>query len=399
MSATPNTRHITATQTARHYDAIVVGARAAGASTAMLLARQGARVLVIDRAKPGADTLSTHALMRGAVRQLHRWGLLDRVVSNDTPPIRHATFRYGTEEVTIDVKGDGTVAALYAPRRTVLDPILVDAARDAGATVQHETRLLDLQTDAQARVTGVVIRRGERTETISADLVIGADGLRSTVARNVGAPITRLGEAANASIISYVRDSGLPSDSYFWVNQPGLLGGTIPTNDGQHVVFVSQDPKRFNTEARSDIPTAYKRLLADLGPDIAAAVASGTQVGSIRSWPGHVGQFRKPYGPGWALVGDAGYFKDPAATHGITDAFRDAELLANAVRTGDFAGYEHRRDELSAPLFDVLEAVIANRSNVELLPALHVDMARAMNAEHRMFTAHLDSIDTQRIAA
>jgi 2-polyprenyl-6-methoxyphenol hydroxylase-like FAD-dependent oxidoreductase len=91
--------------------------------------------------------------------------------------------------------------------------------------------------------------------------------------------------------------------------------------------------KTVSMRARSGIPTVYTRLITDLGPDIAAAVAGGTHVGSIHSWPGHVGQFRKPYGPGWTLVGDAGYFKDPAAARAITDAFRDAELLANAVLT------------------------------------------------------------------
>ena len=110
-----------------HYDAVIVGARAAGAATAMLLARAGLRVLVVDRSRYGADTLSTHALMRGGVLQLHRWGLLDRVVDAGTPPIRHTTFHYATTSI-ITIKPSHGVDALYAPRRTLLDPVLVDAA-------------------------------------------------------------------------------------------------------------------------------------------------------------------------------------------------------------------------------------------------------------------------------
>src|SRR6266852_5453545 len=112
------------------YDVVVVGARAAGASTAMLLARSGQRVLLIDRQPYGSDTLSTHALMRGGVLALHRWGLLDRVIAAGTPPVRRTIFRYGDEEVAVDIRRQDGVDALYAPRRTVIDPILVDAARE-----------------------------------------------------------------------------------------------------------------------------------------------------------------------------------------------------------------------------------------------------------------------------
>ena len=113
----------------RHYDAIVVGARVAGASTAMLLARRGLRVLMVDRRRPGTDTLSTHAQMRGAVLQLQRWGLMDRVTSTGAPPIRRTTFHYGDAVEVVDLKPGAGVEALYAPRRDVLDSILVEVSR------------------------------------------------------------------------------------------------------------------------------------------------------------------------------------------------------------------------------------------------------------------------------
>src|SRR5262245_52988386 len=119
------------------HDVIVVGARVAGAATAMLLARQGLRVLLVDRDRYGTDTLSTHALMRGSVFLLSRWGLLDRLVEAGTPPVRQTRFDYGTDSVTVGIKPTRGVEALYAPRRTVLDRVLVDAAEAAGAEIRY----------------------------------------------------------------------------------------------------------------------------------------------------------------------------------------------------------------------------------------------------------------------
>src|SRR5689334_2337745 len=126
------------------YDALVVGARCAGAATAMLMARKGMRVLLIDRAGYGTDTVSTHALMRGGVLQLHRWGLLSRLQEAGTPPVRETTFHYGDETVTVAIKPSNGVNALYAPRRTLLDSTLVDAAREAGVTVCRGQTLVGL---------------------------------------------------------------------------------------------------------------------------------------------------------------------------------------------------------------------------------------------------------------
>ena len=142
---------------ADRYDVAVVGGRVAGAATARLLAAAGLDVLVVERAAPGRDTLSTHALMRAGVVQLSRWGLLDRVVASGTPPIRRVTFRYGGEQLTLPVQPSAGVDALYAPRRTVLDAILVDAAAEAGADVHHETALAEL--DAGRRRPGHRARR------------------------------------------------------------------------------------------------------------------------------------------------------------------------------------------------------------------------------------------------
>jgi len=139
-----------------HYDVIVVGGRAAGAATAMLLARGGLRVLVIEATRRGTDTLSTHALMRGGVLQLHRWGLLGEVTATGTPAIRATEFSYGGELETVDIRTADGVSALRAPRRTVLDPLLLDAAQAAGAEIRSPAQVTALLTD-RGRVRGVLL--------------------------------------------------------------------------------------------------------------------------------------------------------------------------------------------------------------------------------------------------
>ncbi len=214
------------------YDAVVVGARAAGAATAMLLARAGLRVLAVDRGREGADTVSTHALMRAGVLQLHRWGLLDEVRAAGTPAVRRATFHYGDETLPVDVKPRDGVDGLYAPRRTVLDPILVEAARAAGARVEHQVAALELLADACGRVHGAVLERSDgRIERVEAPIVIGADGLRSRVAALARAPVERVARHATAVVYGYW--SGLPLDGYHWYYRPGVSAGFIPTNDGE----------------------------------------------------------------------------------------------------------------------------------------------------------------------
>lgn len=160
------------------YNALVVGARCAGAATAMLLARKGWRVLVVDRGGYGTDTVSTHALMRGGVLQLHRWGLLPRLQQAGTPPIREASFHYGDEAVTVAIGSSNGVDALYAPRRSLLDRVLVDAAREAGATVWHGHTLVGLTTRSDGHICGGIVRDANGNAVqIEADLVVGADGV------------------------------------------------------------------------------------------------------------------------------------------------------------------------------------------------------------------------------
>src|SRR5262249_26873225 len=170
------------------HDVVVAGGRVAGASTALLLARAGARVALVERGSPERDTVSTHALMRAGVLQLARWGVLDRVVAAGTPPVGHTAFVYPDgERVPVSIRGTHGVEALYAPRRTLLDPLLLGLAEEAGVDVLRHTDVVGLTRAPGGRVTGVAIRGGTGEARLSADLVVGADGLRSTVAGDVGA--------------------------------------------------------------------------------------------------------------------------------------------------------------------------------------------------------------------
>lgn len=364
------------------YDAIVVGARPAGAGTALLLAREGLRVLVVDRGQYGTDTLSTHALMRGGVLQLARWGVLPRVQAAGTPPVRRATFLYSGEVLAVPIKPRDGVDALYAPRRTVLDRAIVDTAIEAGVEVSYGTRLVDLVREDN-RVAGIVAHgQSGWTRQITARVVVGADGLRSTVARLVNAGVTRSGESASANIFGYW--SGVRADGYRWYYHPGLSVGAIPTNNGLTCIFASAPTHRFGELFREDIAGGYHRVIRDAAPDLTEAMAAGSLIGSLHGFPGQPGYFRPAAGPGWALVGDAGYFKDPITAHGITDALIDAEHLARAIVEGTdeaLAEYGVDRDRRAATLFDVTDRIASFTWTLDEARVLHRQLADAMAIE------------------
>jgi len=184
-------------------DAVVVGARCAGAATALLLARAGARVLMVDRGVYGSDTTSTHALMRGAILQLHRWGVLPAIVAAGTPPVHSTTFSYPQQDVTVPIEPRFGVGALYAPRRALLDRTLVDAAVGSGAEVNYDVRMDGVIIDHRGRVRGITTVAGGTRHRIEADIVIGADGLHSTVAQHVSAPRVVEGRHAAGVLYSY----------------------------------------------------------------------------------------------------------------------------------------------------------------------------------------------------
>jgi flavin-dependent dehydrogenase len=295
------------------FDVIVIGARCAGAATAMLLARTGHRVLLVDRGRYGTDTVSTHALMRGAVVQLQRWNILPSVIAAGATPVRQATFFYGEEAMAVPIKPRDGVDALYAPRRDLLDRLLVDAANAAGADIVYGVRLKGVERSGNGRVTGAILEdQAGRRQHVSSRIVVGADGLRSTLARLVAAPAYRVGQSASATI--YGHWTGLDVDGYGWYFVPGFTAAAIPANNGQTCVSVSLPATEFTRRFAHQSSTAFRAVLAQAAPDLAARLEHAAP-SRLQGFPGHPGFFRQSYGPGWALVGDAGYFKDPSTSH------------------------------------------------------------------------------------
>jgi flavin-dependent dehydrogenase len=371
------------------YDAVVIGARAAGAATAAFLARAGLRVLAVDRGAYGTDTLSTHALMRAGVLQLARLGVLERIAAEGTPPVRRTVFHYEDGPLDVPIRAKDGVGALFAPRRTLLDRVLVDAAASAGACVRHRVRLAELLRLADGRVGGVrLVDEDGAARAVRAGIVIGADGLRSTVAALVAAPVTCRGRHAAASVYGYWE--GLEVDGYQWHWSRGSAAGAIPTNGGQVLVFAGVTARRFAEEVGGDVRAGYGRVLAEAAPGLLPALARARLVGTLHGFAGAAGLLRRPWGPGWALVGDAGYFKDPVTAHGLSDALRDAELLARAVGRGSEAAlreYEERRDELSLELFDVTDEIASLEWDNDRLKTLHQRLSDAMKREVRALLA------------
>ncbi len=249
-------------------------------------------MLAIDRGRYGSDTVSTHALMRAGVVQLSRWGVLDGIRAAGTPVVRSTSFHYGDEVIAVQIKPQLDIDGLYAPRRTVIDRVLVDAAQEAGATVTFETQLVDLVRADNGRVSGVRIKDGhDRERQVSAELVVGADGVHSTVARLVGSERYRTGRHATAVVFSYWSGTGF--DGYNWYYNPGVSAGAIPTNDGLTCIFVSVPQRQFHDRMSQGTDAGYRHVLKECGSDLASVVEKSERVEKYRGFSGELGFFRQ----------------------------------------------------------------------------------------------------------
>jgi 2-polyprenyl-6-methoxyphenol hydroxylase-like FAD-dependent oxidoreductase len=340
------------------YDVIVVGARCAGSPTAMLLARDGYRVLLVDRsAFPSDLVLSTHLVWQAGVARLARWGLLDKIVASGCPALSPFTANLGQFALAGVPPPADDIAVAYAPRRILLDRILVEAATEAGAELREHCVVEELTTDDQ-RVTGVRGRtNGGSSFTARASIVIGADGLHSKLAQALQAPEYDTRPPLQGTYFTYW--SGVPVKGVHLYLRPYRAVYAWTTNDDLTLVGVNWTAGDFPA-VRGDIGGAYRHVLEEAAPELAELVAKGKR--ESRWIGGSVPSIvRKPYGPGWALVGDAGCLKDPCTAQGISDAFRDAELLARAVSAGlserqpfddALADYERQRNDATLGMYE-----------------------------------------------
>jgi flavin-dependent dehydrogenase len=310
----------------RTYDVIVVGARCAGSPTAMLLARKGYRVLVVDKATFPSDTISTHMIHPPGIAALRKWGLLDQVVASGCPPIDTYSFDFGVFRI-MGAPGTEDNPVGYGPRRTVLDKILVDGASRAGAEVREGFTVEDIVVD-DGVVTGIRGHaRNGSSVTETARVVVGADGRNSLVAQKMKPSSYNEKPQLLASYYSYW--SGMPSTGTFQTySRPRRGAAVLPTNDGLTLVIAGWPFEQFEAN-RNDIEGNYMKTL-ELMPELSERLRSARREGRFlgAAVPNY---FRKPFGAGWALVGDAGYNKDYITAFGITDAFHQAELCADAL--------------------------------------------------------------------
>jgi flavin-dependent dehydrogenase len=335
----------------------------------MLLARLGHDVVVVDQASLPSDTVSTHSIARSGVVQLRRWGLLDEVLDSGAPAIRQVTFNAGSESVSRTIKDKAGVDLLIAPRRYVLDTLLATAAEHAGAEVRTGITVTGLQRDTHGRVLGVHghDRAGTPVE-LGARWVIGADGLRSRVAGLVDAPVNQVGPAGGATQYAYYGGIAWSGIEFFVAERS--FAGVFPTHDGQACIWVctpAADAKAVRRRTRSR-EEAFGELLERSAPQLAERLGQARRTSPVQGMLRQPNQLRQAFGPGWALVGDAGYYRDAITAYGISDAFRDAELLAVALdraldgggeETMALAAYQQQRDQALREIFELTCRLVA----------------------------------------
>ena len=342
----------------QNYDVIVIGARCAGAPTALLLARKGYRVLLVDKASFPSDTISTHMIHPPGVAALKRWGLLERLEATGCPPITRYSFDFGP----ITIAGsplpiDGTAEG-FGPRRTVLDDLLVRSATGAGAELREAFTVTDIvfEDGSVAGIRGHA--KGGAAVTERARVVIGADGKHSILAKAVRPE--HYNDVAQLQTGYYAYWSGLPVSGFetYIRAEHGRGFAAIPTHDDLTCLVGGWPYAQFATN-RTDYEGHYLRMF-ELAPAFAERLRGAKRETRLAAVGDLHGFFRTPYGPGWALVGDAGYHKDPITAFGISDAFRDAEQAAAALDDAfsgrrpyaeAMAAWQQTRDAESLPVY------------------------------------------------
>jgi flavin-dependent dehydrogenase len=353
--------------------------------------------------------MSTHQIARPGVVQLHRWGLLDAVLDSGAPAIQQITFTAAGESTTRAVKHSAGVDLLVAPRRYVLDTLLAEAAAEAGATVRLGVTVDGVRFDGAGRAVGVYGRdRSGATVEFGARFVVGADGFGSRVAREVGAEVIEDRGAVGA--VQYAYFAGLRWPGIELIVEDRALTGVFPTHYGEACIWIcspTADAQRArrNADSRAE---AFAASLQRSAPELAARLRSARRTSPVTGMLRTPNYVRRAHGPGWALVGDAGYHRDAVTGHGLSDAYRDAEFLATALgramrgaadTDAALAGYQRERDRALRTVFD-LTVALARYPSVPQFIALQKQLAVALDEEANELAARpsLSGDDERQLA-
>ncbi|HET6668407.1 MAG TPA: FAD-dependent oxidoreductase [Intrasporangium sp.] len=367
-------------------DVVVVGARVAGAATATHLARAGHDVVMLDRADFPSDTISTHVIPRSGMVQLDRLGVVSDLVESGAPRLRLVEFTSALGFLSRTIKDRYGVDFVMAPRRYVLDDLLQRAALAAGARLRAGVSVDGVLRDAAGRVIGVRGHDESGPMEVHARHVVGADGLGSRIARSVDAQPTIVRPSSGACQYAYYSGEWEAIEYHL---ADGVFAGVFPTHGGEACVWAITTEslaRRYRRRHRAP-DDSLAAVLSDHVPGLATKLAPEDQRSPVRGMLRMPNHFRKPFGPGWSLVGDAGYHRDAITGHGISDALRDAELLAQAVDTTlrcpslevpALAAYECHRDRMSARIFEITVA-LATFPEQETFVALQRDLAVAID--------------------
>ena len=305
----------------------MIGARCAGAALAMLLARRGHRVALLERGSFATDTLSTHFLWQRGAARLQAWGLLGELQARGCESIHELAVDFGSVVLTGSGPAVDGIVDTYCPRRTILDKLLVEAAAQSGAEL-FEGVAVDEVEWSDGRATGVTARhRSGARLRLTGRWIVGADGLHSTIGSKVGAETYALHPPLTC--VYYAYWSGVRPRGASFHPRPGRLVLVWPTNDELTCVYVAWRRAEF-PRFKADVEANFLATL-ELVPGLRERITAGRRETPFRGTADLPNQYRRSHGPGWALVGDAGHHKDPSTGMGMSDAFVSAELLADAI--------------------------------------------------------------------
>jgi 2-polyprenyl-6-methoxyphenol hydroxylase-like FAD-dependent oxidoreductase len=337
-----------------HYDAIVVGARCAGSSLAIGLARRDWEVLVVDRDHFPSTTISTHGIWPNGVARLSELGILDELFAAHEVPMYESVIRGLGHEARGGFTSVGGFDRALAPRRIALDQAGIEAATAAGATVEGGTKVVGLLGSGSEEdpARGVVLADGRQVE---APWVLGADGRGSTVARLLGIPKERPLRGEMSMAYGYWRD--IPDDGYGCFHiEVGRVLTSVPVEDGLHMLIAAGPPEMVHG-TQEERRTRYLDFVRGFPETVSPGVLDGASLITEVAYapePLMRGFFRRPSGPGWALLGDACHFKHPGTAQGIGDALEQGVYVAEALSSanGSLEDYEDWRDARAAEHYE-----------------------------------------------